>query len=159
MQESSSSLEEHPLGSCACQVPFILQEKRSIQSLTSLTILKFHFLVLFSQHTAWWNNIRKLSAGSPCYSQTSSIFFQNQNKDLKCVKCFYRIEFIQTLILLVSSWISTGEKTWFLECLCTTKLWIWRIKQTTPSVVFLIVICPSYRVKPSRWVSHQFYPV
>lgn len=57
MEELSSSLEDHPLSSCACQVPFILREMRSIQPLTFLTVLKFHLPVLFSQHEEWWNNI------------------------------------------------------------------------------------------------------
>lgn len=50
MQKSSSSLERRPLRFCAYQVLFILLEKKSMQSSTSLTILKFHLLILFSQH-------------------------------------------------------------------------------------------------------------
>lgn len=74
MQESWSSLEEHPLRSCACRVPFIPQKMRYMQSLTTLTS-KFHLLVLASQHTEWGNNIQKLSPCSPLYSQAFSAFF------------------------------------------------------------------------------------
>lgn len=74
MQESWSSLEEHPLRSCACRVPFIPQKMRYMQSLTTLTC-KFHLLVLASQHTEWGNNIQKLSPCSPLYSQAFSAFF------------------------------------------------------------------------------------
>lgn len=52
-----------------CQVPFILQKETSMQSLTTLRICKFHHLGLISQHTECGNNIQKLLASIPLYSQ------------------------------------------------------------------------------------------